>query len=86
MLALLSHPDQYRRLLTDRALLPGAVEEMLRWWTPVMHFRRTATEDLRLSDVDIRFDIGRTPNAHLAFGHGPHFVDEVRDPSRPLCR
>jgi len=97
MLALLSHPGQYRRLLADRSLLPSAVEEMLRWWTPVMNFRRTATADTRLSDVDIRagdkvvvwfsaanrdesvfadpdaFDIGRTPNDHLTFGHGPHF-------------
>ncbi|WIX81381.1 cytochrome P450 [Amycolatopsis carbonis] len=52
--ALLRHPEQYRKLLDDRSLLPGAVEEMLRWWTPVMHFRRTATEDTRLSDVDIK--------------------------------
>lgn len=97
MLALLSHPAQYRRLLADRSLLPGAIEEMLRWWTPVMHFRRTAVSDFRLSDVDIRagdkvvvwfssanrdeavfaspsdFDITRTPNDHLTFGHGPHF-------------
>jgi len=97
MLALLSHPSEYRRLLADRSLLPSAVEEMLRWWTPVMNFRRTATADTRLSVVDIRagdkvvvwfsaanrdpsvfeepdtFDIGRTPNDHLTFGHGPHF-------------
>ncbi|GAA1958832.1 cytochrome P450 [Amycolatopsis minnesotensis] len=97
MLALLSHPAQYRRLLADRSLLPSAVEEMLRWWTPVTHFRRTATAGVRLSDVDIRagdkvvvwfsaanrdpaafadpdtFDIARTPNDHLTFGHGPHF-------------
>ncbi|WP_410614080.1 cytochrome P450 [Amycolatopsis sp. lyj-109] len=97
LLALLSHPGQYRRLLADRSLLPSAVEEMLRWWTPVMHFRRTAASDVRLSDVDIAagdkvvvwfssanrdpavfaapdtFDIGRTPNDHLTFGHGPHF-------------
>jgi cytochrome P450 len=97
LLALLEHPAQYRRLRADRSLLPGAVEEMLRWWTPVMHFRRTATADTRLGGVDIRagdkvvvwfssanrdesvfadpdtFDIGRAPNDHLAFGHGPHF-------------
>ncbi|MEC3980287.1 cytochrome P450 [Amycolatopsis sp. H20-H5] len=54
LLALLSDRRQYRRLLADRSLLPGAVDEMLRWWTPVMHFRRTAAEDTRLSDVDIR--------------------------------
>ncbi|WP_206786755.1 cytochrome P450 [Amycolatopsis sp. MtRt-6] len=97
LLALLSHPAEYRRLLEDRSLLPSAVEEMLRWWTPVTHFRRTAASDVRLSDVDIAagdkvvvwfssanrdpavfpspdtFDIGRTPNDHLTFGHGPHF-------------
>ncbi|HEY3606546.1 MAG TPA: cytochrome P450 [Pseudonocardiaceae bacterium] len=54
LLALLEHPAQYRRLRADRSLLPGAVEEMLRWWTPVMHFRRTATADTRLGGVDIR--------------------------------
>ncbi|GAA4017353.1 cytochrome P450 [Allokutzneria multivorans] len=54
LLALMSHPEQLRALLADRSLLPDAVEEMLRWWTPVMHFRRTAAEDVRLSTVDIR--------------------------------
>ena len=45
MLALIEHPDQRRLLLDDPSLIPGAVEEMLRWGTPVMHFRRTATTD-----------------------------------------
>ncbi|WP_371504926.1 cytochrome P450, partial [Allokutzneria sp. NRRL B-24872] len=54
LLALMSHPDQLRALLADRSLLPDAVEEMLRWWTPVMHFRRTAAEDVTLSTVDIK--------------------------------
>ena len=54
MLALLIHPAEYRRLLDDRSLLPGAVDEMLRWWTPVMHFRRTATHDSQLSGVRIK--------------------------------
>jgi cholest-4-en-3-one 26-monooxygenase len=43
MLALLEHPAQFARLRADRSLVPTAVEEMLRWVTPVMHFRRTAT-------------------------------------------
>lgn len=42
MQALIEHPDQRAKLLADPSLLPGAVEEMLRWGTPVMHFRRTA--------------------------------------------
>jgi len=54
MLALLAHPDAQQALRQDAGLLPGAVEEMLRWWTPVMVFRRTATSDTTLSDVDIR--------------------------------
>ncbi|WP_269859073.1 cytochrome P450 [Streptomyces sp. RPT161] len=54
LLALISHPDQYRRLREDRSLLPGAVEEMLRWWTPVLHIRRTATADTELGGVPIR--------------------------------
>lgn len=53
MVALLEHPDQLERLRDHRALLPGAVEEMLRWATPVMHFRRTATRDLELGGQQI---------------------------------
>ncbi|HEX5597995.1 MAG TPA: cytochrome P450 [Micromonosporaceae bacterium] len=97
MAALLAHPDQWKRLDDDRVLLDSAAEEMLRWWTPVLHFRRTATADTRLGDVEVKagdkvvvyfasanrdprvfadpdgFDVGRSPNDHLAFGHGPHF-------------
>ncbi|WP_330271094.1 cytochrome P450 [Lentzea sp. NBC_00516] len=54
MIALLTHPDQYARLRADRSLLPVAVEEMLRWWTPVMHFRRTCVQDTSLSGQEIR--------------------------------
>ncbi|MEJ2857187.1 MULTISPECIES: cytochrome P450 [unclassified Saccharothrix] len=53
MIALMTHPDQYDLLKRDRSLLPNAVEEMLRWWTPVMHFRRTATRDTELSGTKI---------------------------------
>ncbi|MFD4676538.1 cytochrome P450 [Lentzea sp. NPDC058450] len=54
LIALLSHPDEYERLRADRSLLPLAVEEMLRWWTPVMHFRRTCVRDTSLSGTEIR--------------------------------
>ena len=53
MLALLQHPQAWRALAADETLMPGAVEEMLRWWTPVMNFRRTATCDLDLAGVRI---------------------------------
>jgi cholest-4-en-3-one 26-monooxygenase len=45
MLALLQHPDQYKELVADPSLVGSATEEMLRWGSPVMHFRRTATKD-----------------------------------------
>jgi cholest-4-en-3-one 26-monooxygenase len=97
MLALIEHPDQRARLVKDPSLIPSAVEEMLRWVTPVMYFRRTATCDTELRGVPIKenqkvvvyyssanrdedifpdsnkFDVGRTPNEHLAFGVGQHF-------------
>ncbi len=41
MIALLQNPDIWRRLQSDSNLLPKAITEMLRWWTPVMNFRRT---------------------------------------------
>jgi cytochrome P450 len=53
MIALMRHPGEHARLRDDLALLPTAVEEMLRWWPPVLHFRRTATCATRLGDVDI---------------------------------
>lgn len=98
MLALSEHPEQRARLVESPALLPSAVEEILRWVTPVMQFRRTATRDVELGGQSIKagdkvvmyyssanrdqavfgesadvFDIGRSPNPHVAFGFGPHF-------------
>jgi cytochrome P450 len=46
--ALARHPDQMQRLVEDRSLIPSAVEEMLRWVTPVMNFARTATRDVEV--------------------------------------
>jgi len=54
MTAFFDHPDQWELLRQDRSLLPGAVEEMLRYVTPVMHFRRTATADFELRDQQIK--------------------------------
>lgn len=41
--ALIQHPDQLRRLQEDPSLLPTAVDEIIRWVTPVKHFMRNAT-------------------------------------------
>ena len=53
MHAFFEHPDQWQRLVDDRSLLPTAVEEMLRFVTPVMNFRRTAMHDDELSGTAI---------------------------------
>ncbi len=98
VLAMIEHPDQWNRLRSDPELIDSAVEEILRWSTPVNTFRRTAMSDVTLRGETIRegesvvlfyasanrdpevfadpyrFDIGRHPNPHLAFGGGgPHF-------------
>jgi cholest-4-en-3-one 26-monooxygenase len=97
MLALIEHPEERARVLADPALLPTAIEELLRWVSPLIHFRRTATRDLEMHgqriregdkvvifypsanrdeakfDAPERFDVGRMPNDHLAFGIGEHF-------------
>lgn len=54
MLALIEHQAQRQRLLADPALLNSAVEEMLRWVTPVIHFRRTATKDVVVRGQQIK--------------------------------
>jgi cytochrome P450 len=54
MLALIEHPDQFERLRRDPGLSATAAEEILRWATPVHHFRRTATRDVQMRDKLIR--------------------------------
>lgn len=54
MLALLEHPEQLARLRDDPSLVPVAVEEFLRWASPVYHFRRTATRDVEVGGKRIR--------------------------------
>lgn len=96
--ALLEHPDQARLLAeAPAARVESAVEEIMRWVSPVIQFARTALADFELGDTTIRagdtvglwypsanrdeamfadpyrFDITRSPNYHLAFGHGVHF-------------
>ena len=98
LVALAEYPDQWARMTDDGALVTSAVEEMLRWTTPVVSFMRTATRGTELSGVAIaegepvlmiyasanrdedvfgptadRFDVGRQPNPHIAFGFGNHF-------------
>jgi cholest-4-en-3-one 26-monooxygenase len=53
VLTLFEHPDERGRLQANLELLPSAIEEMLRFVTPVMHFRRTARADTELSGQPI---------------------------------
>jgi cholest-4-en-3-one 26-monooxygenase len=54
MQAFFDFPDQWQKLVADPSLLDSAVEEMLRFGTPVMHFRRTATADFELRGQPIK--------------------------------
>jgi cytochrome P450 len=95
--ALIEHPDELAALRADPSLVPSAVEEILRWTSPTLYNRRTATRDSDVggqriaqgdkvtlwwtsADFDesvfeepFRFDVRRSPNPHLAFGHRTHF-------------
>ncbi len=53
-LALLEHPDQLARVHDDLSLVPVAIEELLRYVTPVMSFCRTAATDTVVGGQDIR--------------------------------
>ena len=97
MRALMDHPGQLERLRTaDIMQMRTALDEVLRWTTPSIYKRRTATRDIDFKghqvkrgdkvtywemsanrdaavfDDPFRFDIGRTPNRHVAFGFGVH--------------
>jgi len=97
MYELLRHPEERQRLEREPALLAPAIEEMLRWVSPIQNMARTATRDVevrgqRIREGDkclllypsanrdesvfadpFRFDVGRQPNEHVAFGYGAHF-------------
>lgn len=97
MLCFMAHPDQMARVHAERSLLPAAIEEVLRFRTPVQMVFRSTTSEVALRGRSIPagqlvllimtsanrdprqfrragcFDIDRTPNPHIAFGHGIHF-------------
>lgn len=54
MYELLRHPDQLAALRADRALLPSAVEEMLRWVSPIKNMARQMTRDVELHGERLR--------------------------------
>ena len=54
MLALMEHPDQYRMMAADPTLVPSATEEILRWASPVMYFRRNVMRDTVIGGQPIK--------------------------------
>jgi len=60
LLELIRRPDQMAKLKNDLSLLPNAVEEMIRWVTPVKHFMRTAMQDYEMRGKTIRKGDGLT--------------------------
>jgi cholest-4-en-3-one 26-monooxygenase len=54
MLALIEHPEQKQRLIEDPSLMPAAVEEFLRWVSPLIYFRRTATADTVVGGQEVK--------------------------------
>lgn len=86
MLALLEHPEQWHRLREDRSLVPSAVEEILRWVSPVMDFRRTATRDAvvggqQISAGDKLVLFYPSANRDEAVFDNPQVFDIARDPN-----
>ncbi|MCW2983860.1 MAG: cytochrome hydroxylase [Conexibacter sp.] len=56
LLALLHHPDQYAQLRQDPSLIPGAVQEVLRYDGPALYMARIATQDVEIAGVTIPSD------------------------------
>jgi cholest-4-en-3-one 26-monooxygenase len=90
MLALIEHPDQHQLLLDDPSLLPGAVDEMLRYASPVMYMRRTAQHDVTLRGQTIHAG-DKVALWYIAANHDPaafedpHRFDIRRSPNEYLA-
>lgn len=53
-LGLIAQPDQFKAMKDDPSLIESGLEELLRWASPVYHFRRTATKDVELGGKQIK--------------------------------
>jgi cytochrome P450 family 142 subfamily A polypeptide 1 len=91
LLALLQNPDQLAALRADPArLLPGAVEEMLRWVSPIKNMVRTTTRDVTLGGVDLPegaqlLALYPSANRDEAVFNTPDAFDIRRDPNPHLA-
>ncbi|MEM6475029.1 MAG: cytochrome P450 [Pseudomonadota bacterium] len=78
MLALARDPGQFAKVKADRSLLPGLVEEAIRWTTAVQHFMRTAAEDVEIGGQQIKKDDWMMLN-YVAANHDPAQFDNPRE-------
>jgi len=78
MLALIENQDQLKLLQERPELIPEAVEEFLRWASPVYHFRRTATQDVELRGKQIKAG----DKVAMWFASGNRDDDAFTDPYR----
>jgi len=91
LLALADHKGQWARVRADRSLVPGAVEEMLRWSSPVVSFMRTATRDTEVRGVAIAEGepllmlFASANRDEDAFGVSASTFDVGRDPNPHLA-
>ena len=87
MLALARDPKQFAKVKADRSLLPGLVEEAIRWTTAVQHFMRTAAEDVEIGGQQIKAGDWMMLN-YVAANHdpaqfeNPRAFDASRSPNR----
>ncbi|MFI6519710.1 cytochrome P450 [Spirillospora sp. NPDC050679] len=89
IVAFSEHPEQWERLKADRSLLPTAVEEIVRWVSPINLFRRTALSDVELGGKKIRAGdkvVMFYPSANRDEGvfEDPFAFDVGRDPNPHL--
>ncbi|MDH6198609.1 cytochrome P450 [Mycobacterium frederiksbergense] len=84
-LLIAEHPDLWAAIRDDRTLVPNAVEEVVRYASPILYFRRTATRDTVLSGTHVsRGDKVVMWYASANFDEA-HFDDPLRfDPTRPM--
>lgn len=90
MWALASDPVQYARIRSDRSLLPGLIEEAIRWTTPVQHFMRTATRDVEFGGVEMKQGDWLmlcyiSGNYDESVFEDPHKFDASRSPNRHIA-
>ena len=89
VLALVQHREQERLLRHNPTLMSSAVEEMLRWGNPLHYFRRTATVDTRVQDVQVRAGdkvamYYTSANRDERVFDAPHAFDGLRAPNKHL--